>query len=182
MTPQMLPAFAIPRPSNSSGFSLVRLMEMALKTIAKGPRIRPANKITQEYRKPSTWLLDYWSLGVRYALPVVMPLPNPSELEWVRLFLDARLQLPYCADICLIKYEYISSILCLRMRAWALFCSVLLVLPVVLYTVHGTSFRTSESTTENIPTDVQLTATLSQAMLWHSKQYNRMWICKPNLL
>ena len=39
--PQMIPAFAIARPSNSSGFSLIRLIAIAPRIMAKGPRIIP---------------------------------------------------------------------------------------------------------------------------------------------
>lgn len=45
MVPQMMPAFAIPRPSNSKGLSLIRFVAITPKIIANGPRMRPANTI-----------------------------------------------------------------------------------------------------------------------------------------
>jgi hypothetical protein len=78
--PQMIPAFAIPRPSNSSGLSSIRLVAIAPKMIANGPRIIP--KSTNP-RIPQT--SDAVAMALVFGLPCSGDVAEPMAIAAVGL-------------------------------------------------------------------------------------------------
>ena len=80
--PQMIPAFAIPSPSNSWGFSLIRLVAIAPKIIANGPRTIP--KIT---RPTIPHTIDVTASALVFGLTCVGDTAEPMAIDAVGLLL-----------------------------------------------------------------------------------------------